>query len=191
MATWYSPRRWTREEYYKMAEQGIIAPDERVELIEGEIISMSPQKSRHAATIFVTAKVLSPIFAPHNHVRIQGPLALGPTSEPEPDIAVVAGSERDYMDAHPTTALLVVEVSDTTLAYDRGLKASLYAKAGIPEYWILNLPDQRLEVRREPVPMADQPFGYGYRVVLTLEASQGISPLGTPASHISLGDFLP
>ncbi|MBI1748209.1 MAG: Uma2 family endonuclease [Acidobacteria bacterium] len=184
-------RRWTREEYYKMAEMGLFKPDEHVQLIEGEIVCRSPQESQQATTILAAAETLGKVFGTQYHVRTQMPLALGPTSEPEPDVAVVSGSWRDYKDEHPTTALLVVEVAESTLAFDRGVKASLYAKAGIPDYWVLNLIDRSLEARREPVPMPGQPLGYGYRVLLRLDASATISPVAAPDARILVSDLLP
>jgi len=183
-------RRWTRSEYYKMAELGVFGPDDRLELIGGEIIHMCPQKRPHAMSVSLAATALRAIFEPDHHVQTQSPLALGLDSDPEPDVAVVAGRERDYPE-HPTTAVLVVEVSDTTLRYDRYRKASLYAQAGIPDYWLLNLPRRQLEVRREPVPMPDRPFGYGYRVVRRFNASDHVSPLAAPASHVLVADLLP
>jgi Uma2 family endonuclease len=174
-----------------MAEVGLIGPDERLELIEGEIVSMCPQNGPHAITVDAVAETLRKVFGTGWHVREEKPLALELTSEPVPDVAMVAGSRRDYKKDHPTTAVLVVEVSDSTLDDDRSKKASLYAKAGIPEYWIANIPEQRLEVRREPAPMPDQPFGYGYRVVLHVDVTGTISPLAAPEARIPVADLLP
>ena len=112
-------RHWTREEYYKMAEAGILGPGERVELIEGEIIAMTPQDTPHAVAGSLVDEVLRTAFGTGFHVRSQRPLSLGLESEPEPDAAVVRGAARDFLKAHPTTAVLVVEISHTTLAFDR------------------------------------------------------------------------
>lgn len=100
----------------------------------------------------MTQDALRKAFGEGTHVRIQLPLALDPSSEPEPDVTVVRGSPRDYRDAHPSAALLVVEVADTTLSHDRDQKGSLYARAGVADYWIVNLVDQVLEVYRDPGP---------------------------------------
>src|SRR6266853_670905 len=135
-------RRWSRAEYTMMAELGLF-DGQRVELVDGEIMQMPPQKNWHFVTIKLVEEALESAFGPGYWVRTQGPINLGATSEPEPDIAVVAGKPRDYR-AHPNAALLVVEVSDTTLAYDRGRKASLYASASIADYWIVNLIDRQL-----------------------------------------------
>ena len=184
-------RQWTREEYMKMAELGLLAPDERTELIEGEIIQMSPQNSSHATAVILVADVLRTVFGQGYVIRTQLPLALNEISEPEPDVAVVPGAPRDYRDAHPTTALLIVEVSDTTLTYDRSQKASLYAKAGIEDYWIVNLVHQRLEVYRNPSLISEQPFGYGYKHVALYMAKDLLAPLAAPQASVAVVDILP
>ena len=112
-----------------------------MELIEGEVVDMPPQKNAHYTAILLAQRALERAFGPNYVVRVQGPLDLGERSQPEPDLAVVPGSPRDYRD-HPKTASLVVEVSDSTLVFDRERKARLFAKAGIPEYWIINLVDE-------------------------------------------------
>jgi Uma2 family endonuclease len=112
-------KRWTREDNDRMIDAGIFAPGERVELLDGEIIDISPQKSGHTTAVRLTEEALRAVFGAGFEVRTQMPLALDSYSEPEPDVAVVPGSPRDYRDAHPSSALLVVEVTDSTLAYDR------------------------------------------------------------------------
>ncbi len=185
------PRLWTREEYYKMAEAGVFQPGERVELIGGRIVAMSPQNSPHFTAIRLAEDVLRTIFGTGHEVRVQGPLDLSPSSQPEPDIAVVRGRARDYASAHPTTALLVVEISESTLSFDRGEKASLYASAGIPEYWVVNLLDRRLEVHRDPVPMPGQLYGYGYQTCTHYFAADGAAPLAAPQGTVKVADLLP
>jgi Uma2 family endonuclease len=184
-------RRWTREEYYKMAESNILAPDERVELIEGEILQMPPQGPSHSTGIRTVQETLRTVFGHGFDVRPQLPLSLGLASDPEPDIAVVSGSYRDYRSAHPNTALLVVEVSDTTLDFDRHEKASLYARAGVQEYWLINLPKKQVEVHRAPGPIPDMPFGYGYAEITFHKADDTISPLSAPDADIYVADILP
>ena len=184
-------RLWTRSEYMAMAEAGILAPDERTELIGGEIIQMSPQKGPHASGVVLVDEALREIFSGNFHIRPQLPLSVEEISDPEPDVAIVSGKPRDYVEFHPTTALLVVEVSDSTLAYDRGQKASLYAKAGIADYWILNLPEQRLEVYRRPAPMSNQPFGYGYTSSTIHFSTDAVAPLAMPESAVWVADLLP
>ena len=158
-------RQWTRAEYMKMAEVGIFATEERVELIEGKIIEMSPQNTSHAVVVSLISEALRVLFGENYYVRIRMPIEINEISEPEPDVVVVPGTPRDYLSEHPKTAILIVEVSDSTLAYDRTQKTSLYAKAGIADYWIVNLINCRLEVYREPAPMQDQPFGFGYKQI--------------------------
>ena len=106
-------------------------------------------------------------------------------------MAVVVGSFNDYRQTHPITAVLVVEVSDTTLAMDRTTKAALYARAGIEDYWIINLPDGVLEVHRQPAPMTDQPLGHHYRSITRLTISDTLAPLARPNALVSVADLLP
>ncbi len=185
------PRLWTREEYYKMAEGGVFQPGEKVELIGGKVITMVPQDSPHYTAIDLAKEELRKIFAAGYVVRVQGPLDLGLISQPEPDVAVVRGTIRDYAKAHPNSALLVVEVSESSLAYDRGIKASLYASAGIPEYWVVNLVDRRLEISRDPIMMPGQPHGYGYRTCTQYLATDAVTPLAAPQGMIAVVDLLP
>jgi Uma2 family endonuclease len=142
--------KWTREELFKMWAMGILE-GQRVELIDGEVIEMNPLSSAHATAVTLASYSLREIFGKGWVVRIQNPLSLGIHSEPHPDIAVVTGQVRDFKDEHPTTAKLIVEIADSSLAYDRSRKAALYAEKQIPEYWIVNLQDRLLEVYRHPV----------------------------------------
>lgn len=177
-------RRWTREEYERLAAEGFFRPDERVELVDGAIYEMSPQKSWHASVIQALQENLLPLFGQGFSVRFQLPLALSFNSEPEPDVAIVPGHWREYVDAHPTTALLVVEVAETTLVHDRERKGTLYAQAGIPDYWILNRIDACLEIQREP-----RNGKYQSRTVL--KAGDFVSPLACPAASIPVVNLLP
>src|SRR5690349_19571305 len=122
------PRRWNKEEYYRLGELGFFN-GQRVELIEGRLMVHSPQKPLHAAVVAQVDDLARPLFGSGYVVRCQLPLDLGQVLEPEPDVAVVVGTHWQYLTAHPTSALLIVEVSDTTLAYDRDEKGSLYARA--------------------------------------------------------------
>jgi len=180
---------WTRDEYYKMAEAGLL-DGKHVELIEGQVIEMSPMGSPHITAVTLTGDVLREVFRVGYFVRIQGPFDLGELSEPEPDVAVIAGKVRDYADAHPTTAVLIVEVADTSLAYDRTTKVSLYAKAGIEDYWIVNLIERQLEVYRHPTVDAAQPYGFGYAEITTLRAAERVVPLAMPQASITVADLL-
>jgi Uma2 family endonuclease len=187
------PRRlWSRDEFERAGELGFFGPEERLELIGGEVVcKIAPQKTPHATSIRLVEEALRRVAGPGFDVRVELPLALGTHSEPEPDIAVVVGTPRDYEVEHPTTAALVVEVSDTTLTFDRNIKASLYAGAGVPECWIINLRDHALEVLRQPAPMADQPFGHHYRSVTRHTESDLVSSLLGQDKSVKVIDLLP
>jgi Uma2 family endonuclease len=177
-------RRWTREEYEKLVEQGFFPPDERLELVEGVIYEMTPQSSFHSTGIRFAESALRPAFTAGFDIRIQMPLALGFDSEPEPDIAVVAGTARDYLHSHPTSAVLIVEVADSSLLHDRKRKSSLYARADVPDYWMLNVVDWCLEVYRDPRAGV-------YRSHTVLRAGDVISPVARPDVTILIEDLLP
>ena len=184
-------KRWTRHEYDHMIEAGVLTPEDHLELIDGEILATTPQGSAHATGVSLAQEALRAAFGSEAHIRAQLPLALGSDSEPEPDVAVVAGSTRDYRDAHPRAAMLVVEVADTTLAHDRDVKGSLYARAGVPEYWILNLTERHLEVYRDPKPVAKARFGWRYETVERLGPGRSVSSLALPSASFAVADLLP
>lgn len=186
-------RRFTREEYEWLVAKGVLRSDERLELIGGEIVErMTPQNSPHVAGIGLSEEALRKAFGAGYVVRVQAPLALGDDSEPEPELAVVRGSIRDYIAMHPSTAALVVEVSDSTLIADRGFKKGLYARAGIQEYWVLNVRDRLLEVYREPRPEPGTPFGHGYAQATKLGGQEDVCPLAAPTpARIRVADLLP
>ncbi len=182
------PRKWTRVEYYQMADLGFFR-GQRIELIGGDIMVMSPQNWPHSSTTDRSGEVLRGVFGATAWVRTQLPLPLGQSSDPEPDVSVVPGEREDYTD-HPTTALLVTEVSDTSLAYDRGAKASLYAAAGIADYWIVNLNARQIEVHRDPQPDPSQPFGAHYMQVTIYGMGASIAPLAMPPTSVAVADLL-
>ena len=184
-------RRWTRDEYDRMADAGILGPEDRVELVGGEIVTMTPQKSRHAAAIQMAIRALRRVFDDTFDVRSQMPLALDAVSEPEPDIAVVAGSPADFINAHPSTAVLIVEVSDTSLNFDRTTKAAVYARAGLADYWLVNLVDRVVEVRRDPQPSTTGSLEWHFASVRTFRAGDLVAPLARPDAHIAVADILP
>lgn len=188
-----APRRlWTRSEFEHALKVGLFRSDERLELIGGEVVQkVSPQESPHATAIRLAEEALRQAFPQGHDVRVQLPLALGERSEPEPDVSVVVGSIRDYEEEHPTSAVLVVEVADSTLRIDRSTKAGLYAASRIGEYWIVNLVDRVLEVHREPAPMTDQPFGHHYRSITRHSESASVAPLAAPTASIDVADLLP
>jgi Uma2 family endonuclease len=181
-------RRWTLKEYYRLGDLGFFR-DQRVELLDGKICEMPPLNHPHVAAVDLTRQVLEKVFGQTHWVRTQSPLHIG-NSAPQPDVAVVPGGPRNYT-AHPTSALLVVEVSDTTLHIDRW-KANLYAASGSLDYWILDLVHRRLEVRREPVadPQVKR-FGHRYFSTDVYAADQAVSPLALPSASVRVADLLP
>ena len=183
-------RRWTRVEYDKLIETGFLGPGDKIELLGGQLCVSEPQNNPHATAISLGLEAIRHALAPGWHVRVQLPIALDDESEPEPDLAVVSGGPRDYAD-HPSRPALVVEVADSSPALDREHKGSLYARARLPEYWIVNLVDRVLEVHRESGPDAGAPYGWAYRVVLTLGPDEHVTPLAAPSARLLVADFLP
>jgi Uma2 family endonuclease len=184
------PFRFSREEYYQMGELGFFE-GHRVELIEGEIVEMAPMNDLHAVTVGIVAETLAEAF-PECWIRSQLPLTLAGATEPEPELAVVPGRPRDYKGrGHPKSALLVVEIADTSLRFDREEKAVLYARAGIKDFWIVNLVENQLEVLRDPVKDSKSPVGWRYRTVTTLGPEDQVVPLGKPEAVIRVAELLP
>jgi Uma2 family endonuclease len=184
-------RRWKRVEYERLIETGFFQPGDPIELIGGQLIVAEPQGSYHFTAIQAVEEVLRATFGQGWQVRGQGPVALDDESEPEPDVAVVSGSFRDYATAHPSRPVLVVEVSESSLAFDRHHKGSLYARAGLDDYWILNLVDRVLEVHRNSGPDPAASFGWRYQSVDVLERGASVSPLALPGARIRVADLLP
>lgn len=145
------PRLFSVDEYYRLAELGVLKPDERVELIEGQIVHKSPHEPKHSnPSVAWCNNLLSEHFGHSHLVRVQLPLRVGTHSEPEPDLGLLDKSLASGLVGHPTCLDLVLEVANTSLAYDRCEKLKLYARAQIPEYWIVNVRDQWVEVYRDP-----------------------------------------
>lgn len=184
-------RRWTRDAFERAEAAGLFGAEERLELILGDIYEEALVDGPHATGFTLVEQSLRGVLPPGLLMRTQLPLAIGADSRPLPDIAIVEGAPRDFRDHHPLTARLVVEVADTTLASDRSVKGSLYASAGISEYWILNLSERLLEVYRDPVPSTGQPFGHHYRSILRLTGSETVTPLIAPDARIPVADLLP
>jgi len=141
------------EDYYRMGAAGVFEGKGRVELVDGDVIAMSPMGSRHAACVHSIDKLLTVALRHQADVRAQLPLRLGDRSEPEPDLAIVRPRADHYRDAHPgpADALLLVEVMETSAAFDRGFKLGLYARAGVPEVWLVDLSGEVVEVHRRPI----------------------------------------
>ena len=182
-------------EYERLVDLGAFKPDERLELIGGVLLVREPQSASHSATIRAVEEKLRVAFGTGWDVRVQLPIALDDDSEPEPDVAVVPGSYRDYHREHPARAVLVVEVASASLAYDRGEKAAAYARAGIPEYWIVNRVEDVLECYRNPAssPASSKMarFGAVYRDVQRFGPADVVSPLSAPAAFVPVSDLLP
>jgi Uma2 family endonuclease len=185
-------RHWTRKEYERyerLVALGVMHEDEPIELIGGQMIVAEPKNTPHPSALMLTA--LRGVFGAGWVVRQQDPVALDDESEPEPDVAVVAGRIRDYSGAHPERPVLIVEVADSSLSFDRRYKGSLYARAGIADYWIVNLRCRVPEVYREPVMAPAARFGWKYDRVRILTPEATVSPLAHPDATIAVADLLP
>ena len=183
-------RQWTRAEYDRLIEIGVFHPRDAVELLGGEIIVAEPQNSPHYTAIGLAEEALRLAFGPGWLIRTQGPIALDAQSEPEPDVAVASGSLRDYSHEHPARPVLIVEVAVSSLSLDRNHKGSLYARARLEDYWIVNLVDRVLEVYRQPLVDASAPFGWRYASHETLRPGSSIAPLAAPDSAVLVADLL-
>lgn len=185
-------RRWSRVEYDRLIDEGVFQPGERLELLAGQLVVREPQGTPHATGIRLVTRALREVFGQDSWiVDMQLPVALDEESEPEPDVTVTAGGPRDFLPSHPARPVLVVEVAEASLALDREEKGSLYARARVPEYWILNLRDRVLEVYREPHPDASAPHGWAYRSRQHLAAGEHVSALAAPTARIAIIDLLP
>jgi Uma2 family endonuclease len=161
-----------------------------VELIEGVIVEKEQAKPKHAASQELTRRLLASAFGPGHWVRLLAPLHLGRRSLLFPDLAVVPGEPRANL-AIPTTADLVVEISDSTLGFDRCFKGSIYARAGIADFWIVNLVRGQLEVYRKPLPAPTCRYGFGYSAMAVFGPNDFATPLAASTSKIKVSDLLP
>lgn len=175
---------WTVDDYHRMIETGILTGNDRVELLEGQIIEMNPQLPPHAATTQRAFRYLDRLLETVAYVRMQLPVTLKPKSEPEPDIVVVRIDAHEYGDHHPTPdeIFLMIEVADSTLLGDRQQKALIYAKAGIADYWILDVNAKQVYVFREPTPN-------GYQQEAIVAANTVLAPVAFPDINISLNQL--
>jgi Uma2 family endonuclease len=177
-------RLFTVEEYHRMAEAGILSEDDRVELIEGELVTMSPIGSRHAACVARLTALLFPVGG-RGILWVQNPIRLGARSEPQPDVALLRYRPDFYASAHPgpEDILLVVEVAETSADADRSLKIPLYARYGIPEAWLVDLLEERIEIYRHPTPQ-------GYRSLHIAHRGETVSPTALPDLELSVDEIL-
>lgn len=178
--------KWTRAEFAQLNNRG-----ERYELIQGELVKKMSVNGPHAVVVTLLNGALTQIFTVGFAVRMQLPMAVSETSEPEPDGLIVEGKPRDFLADHPTTAALVVEVSDSTLATDLGVKVALYAQAGVTEYWVIDINARTLHVYRTPISSPALPNGYGFQNVSLFSDTDSVSPLAAPQSSIQIADLLP
>jgi Uma2 family endonuclease len=184
-------RRWSRVEYDRLIDIGVFLPDEPLELLGGELIVSEPQGSAHYTAIGLVEDALRAALEPGWLVRSQGPLELDDESEPEPDVAVTRGDRRSYSRRHPSRPALVVEVADSSLAFDREHKGSLYARARLDDYWIVNLVDRVVEIYRRPIQAPSAPFGWRYASREVLSAESSVELLAAPGARILVSDLLP
>jgi Uma2 family endonuclease len=182
-------RRVTRGEYERMIECGIFRADERLELVDGWLVVKEPQSDPHAVAVDLVGATLRRAFGDAWLVRAHAPLALGVRSRPEPDVSVVPGPARRYVGASPRLAALVVEVARSSLRFDRARKAAVYARAGVRDYWIVNLVDRVLEVHRDPV-RTSPARGWRYRSAAVLRPSDHVTPLAV-STAVAVADLLP
>lgn len=185
MARLAATRRFTVDEYYRMAAVGILTEDDRVELIEGEIVQMPPIGSRHASCVARLDRLCNRLVGDLALVFCQNPVRLSVRSEPEPDLMLIRPRADEYAAAHPGPAdvLLVIEVADTSAGYDRKQKAPLYARFGIPEMWLVDLGRDLIEVLRDPSTR-------GYRTVRVCRRGERIGSIALPQLEVAVDDIL-
>ena len=175
-------RKLSADQFERMGQTGILGPDARVELIEGELIEMAPIGSRHAAAVGFLSMHFARAVGAAALVHTQNPLRLSDDSEPQPDLMLLRPKADRYRSAHPRSedVLLLIEVAETTLVFDRETKLPLYAKEGIPEVWILDIDTEQLEIYREP-------SAGGYRRKLERREADSIAPVALPAAALQVG----
>ncbi len=182
--------RWTTDLFHDVCDAGYFE-GRNVILVDGEIIETPPPNPAHNYGVTVTAERLAPLFRPGHTLRNQMALVLGLWTDPVPDLAFVPGTARDYLNRQATTAALVIEVSDTTLAYDTTEKAELYATGGIADYWVLDVNNGRLLVFRDPRTLSTTPPVTAYQTTLSLGRGDTVSPLALSGVSVAVADLLP
>ena len=178
-------RAFSVSDYYRLAEIGVLKEDDRVELIEGDIFEMSPIGKRHAGCVLKISTQLSRRLGDSALVNVQNPVRLNDFSEPQPDVAVLKPRADFYAEAHPTPddVLVVVEVADATVRFDRGVKVPLYARAGVPEVWLVDL-------ERDEVEVYSRPANGVYQDVRRAGRGQQLSSQHLPSLALSVDDVL-
>ena len=177
---------FSTDDYHHMAEAGVLGPEDRIELIEGEIVEMSPIGARHAACVTRLTRIFGDLAGDDAIVRVQNPVVLDSSSELQPDVALLVPRTDYYAEAHPGPAdvLLLVEVADSSVTWDRSRKLPLYAAAGVIETWLVDLAAATIEMYREP---SDK----GYKQLRRAMAGDNISPAALPEVSVAVTDILP
>lgn len=182
--------KWTQDDFYAMDEANLFElKDRRVELIDGQVLEFGKQEPLYCAMRTHGRGVLNDAFGDDWYVQEFSPLDVGEYFLPLPDLAIIRGKIRDRK-THPTSTDLIVEVAVSSVKYDRTEKASVYARAGIQDYWIINVTRRRIEVFRQPIADASAPFGFGYAERQTFEESEIVRPLAKPSAAIAVKEFL-
>ncbi len=184
-------KRWTRLEYERLIDLGAFGPDDRVELLGGQLVVREPQGRAHATAVRLVTHALRSAFGSGWVIEAHLPVPLDEESEPEPDVTVVAGAPRDVLATHPSRPALVVGVALASLSLDRTEKAGLYASASVEDYWIVDLVDHVLEVYRDPRADAAAPHGWRYESARVLQRLDRVRPLAAPSAEIRVADLLP
>jgi Uma2 family endonuclease len=186
---WPIPFRWTSDLFHEVTDSGFFE-GRSVILVDGEIWDMPGPNPPHEMATMLADYKFKALFAEGHVVRVQMSLILGINTDPIPDLAVIEGSPRDFV-THPKTAKLVVEISESTLAYDLGLKSTLYAAAEIADYWVVDLVNRKLVVHRNPQLVPDQPHGHAYAEVKEYGPDDTVSPLAAPGGVVKVSELLP
>ncbi|MHB2017584.1 MAG: Uma2 family endonuclease [Candidatus Xenobia bacterium] len=178
------PLRWTIEQYERLHAMGMLPQNTRMELMDGEIITMPPMQTPHGNSLTRGTSLLHKLFSATHWIRVQAPFNVPDYWQPEPDFLLISMSTYDPRSGHPAHADLIVEVSDSSLAYDRAQKASAYAMAGVADYWIVNVVNPSLEIRRKPVRNSDAAYGHSYGETFTLSVEETAFPLFSPLTAV-------
>jgi Uma2 family endonuclease len=178
-------RSFTVDEYHRMAEAGILGEDDRVELIHGQVVAMTPIGPDHGSCVNRLTALLVPLAGRHATVSVQNPLVLGKHEEPQPDLTVLRYRADGYRERHPEASdvLVVIEVGDTSVEADRRTKIPLYARTGIPEAWLVNLPADTIECYRAP-------GAEGYADIRTAQCGETLTPVRLPGITLQVDDVL-
>ena len=185
MSVQIARRHFSVAEYYKMAAAGVFSEDDRVELIEGEIVEMNPIGSRHAACVGRLTKLLERLAGDRAIVWVQNPVQVSEYSEPLPDVALLKPRDDFYAQANPqpSDVLLIIEVADSSVEYDRGIKVPIYGQSGIPEVWLVNLPKETIEIYTRPLESE-------YREIRLVKRGESLSAKSIPNLTIDADDVL-